>query len=104
MNNSLVVNLYPKPTGEADQRLTVSTTVVFLTENWSAASTKYILIDIQTADVYVTFDGSDPSSSNGHLFKTTGQPFFWSKEAARVARFIRAGATDGFVMATPFTV
>jgi hypothetical protein len=104
MNNSLIVNLYPKPTGEADQRLTVSTTPVTLTENWTAANTKYLLIDIQTADVYVTFDGSVPSSTNGHLFKTTGQPFFWSREAARVARFIRAGATDAFVMATPFTV
>ena len=104
MNNSLVVNLYPQPTGEADQRITVSTTPVSLNANWTSSKTKYVLVDVQTADVLVTFDGSTPSAYNGHLFKAGVQPFFWNKETARLAQFIRAGASDAAVQATPFSI
>jgi hypothetical protein len=104
MNNSLVVNLYPSPTGEADERLAVSSSVVSLTNAWSAAKTKYVLIDIQGDDVMVTFDGSNPSSTNGHLFKKLTPPFFINKNTAMVAKFIRAASTDASVQATPFTV
>lgn len=104
MNNSLVVNLYPQPTGEADERLAVSTAAVSLTAGWTSAKTKYVLIDVQSADVMVTFDGSAPTASNGHLFKAGVQPFFWNKETARVAKFIRAGASDAAIQATPFSV
>jgi hypothetical protein len=104
MNNSFVVNLYPTPTGETDERLAVSTAVVSLTNAWSSAKTKYVLIDIQGDDVMVTFDGSNPSSTNGHLFKKLTPPFFWNKNTAMAAKFIRANATDASVQATPFTV
>lgn len=104
MNNSLVVNLYPQPTGEADERLAVSSTAVSLTAGWTSAKTKYVLIDVQGADVMVTFDGSTPTASNGHLFKAGVQPFFWNKETARVAKFIRSASTDAAVQATPFSV
>jgi hypothetical protein len=52
----------------------------------------------------VTFDGSNPSSTNGHLFKAGVQPFLWNKETARLAKFIRAGGSDAAVQATPFSV
>jgi len=104
MNNSLVVNLYPQPTGEADERLAVSTAAVSLTAGWTSSKTKYVLIDVQTADVMVTFDGSTTTASNGHLFKAGVQPFLWNKETARVAKFIRAGGTDAAVHAPPFSV
>ena len=104
MNNSLVVNLYPSPTGEADERLSVSTAAVSLTNSWSSSKTKYLLIDIQGDDVMVTFDGSTPTSTNGHLFKKLTPPFFWNKSTALAARFIRAASTDASVHATPFTV
>jgi hypothetical protein len=104
MNNSLIVNLYPTPTGETDERLAVSSTAVSLTGAWTASKTKYVLIDIQGADVMVTFDGSDPTSSNGHLYKKAADPFFWHRDAARVAKFIRSASTDASVHATPFNV
>jgi hypothetical protein len=104
MNNSLVVNLYPTPTGETDERLAVSTAVVSLTNAWSSSKTKYVLIDIQGDDVMVTFDGSAPSSTNGHLYKKLSDPFIWNKSTALAAKFIRAGATNASVHATPFTV
>lgn len=104
MNNSLIVNLYPTPTGETDERLTVSTSVVSLTCDWTPSKTKYVLIDIQGADVMVTFDGSSPSSSNGHQFKKLADPFIWHRDTARVAKFIRSASTDAAIQATPFNV
>lgn len=104
MNNSLVVNLYPSPTGQTDERLAVSTSVVSLSNVWSSDKTKYLLIDIQGDDVMVTFDGSAPSASNGHLFKKLSAPFFWNKSTALAAKFIRSGIVDAAVQATPFTV
>jgi hypothetical protein len=104
MNNSLVVNLYPSPTGETDERLAVSTAAVALANTWSSSKTKYLLIDIQGDDVMVTFDGSTPTATNGHLFKKLTPPFFWNKSTALAARFIRAATTDASVHATPFTV
>ncbi len=104
MNNSLIVNLYPVPSGETDERLTVSSSAVSLTGAWTASKTKYVLIDIQGADVMVTFDGSTPTASNGHLFKSTLTPFFWHRDTARVAKFIRSASTDASVHATPFNV
>jgi hypothetical protein len=52
----------------------------------------------------VTFDGSNPSSTNGHLFKKLSAPFFWNKNTAMAAKFIRSASTDASVQATPFTV
>ena len=78
MNNSLVVNLYPSPTGEADERLAVSTAVVSLTNAWSSAKTKYVLIDIQGDDVMVTFDGSSSLAlaHGGRLFVKLATTYF----------------------------
>jgi len=104
MNNSLVVNLYPSPSGETDERLAVSTAAISFTGAWTATKTKYVLIDVQGADVMVTFDGSTPTSTNGHLFKSTTAPFFWHRDTARLAKFIRAASTDAAVQATPFNV
>jgi hypothetical protein len=104
MNNSLIVNLYPIPNGETDERLAVSSSVVSLTGAWTSSKTKYVLVDIQGADVMVTFDGSDPSSTNGHLFKKLADPFFWHRDTARVAKFIRSASTDASVHVTPFNV
>lgn len=104
MNNSLIVNLYPSPTGEADERLAVSTAAVSLTAAWTESKTKYVLIDVQGDDVMVTFDGSAPTSTNGHLFKKSTPPFLWHKNTARLAKFIRSASTDASIQATPFTV
>jgi hypothetical protein len=104
MNNSLVVNLYPSPTSEADERLVVSSAAVSLAATWTESKTKYLLIDVQGDDVMVTFDGSTPTATNGHLFKKATAPFFWNKTTARLAKFIRAASTDAAIQATPFTV
>jgi hypothetical protein len=58
---------------------------------------------VQGADIMVTFDGSAPTSTNGHLFKS-GYMDFWSARQADAARMIRAASTDAAVQASPFTV
>jgi hypothetical protein len=63
--------------------------------------TTHYLISVQTNPVMVTFDGSDPTASNGHLY-AAGYGDFWTKQMAIKARWIRQGASDAAVQATPF--
>jgi len=112
MANSFVTNLYPIPSGTAnDHRLTVDATVGGVKfsdsgkdDNTSAfdSLTKYIAMDVQDADVFMTFDGSAPTTSNGHkLF--AGRSYTFSKEAAAKAKFIRSGGTSAKIHASQFT-
>ena len=112
MANSFVTNLYPIPSGTAnDHRLTVDATVGGVQFSQSSKDdntdafdslTKYIAFDVQEADVFMTFDGSAPTTSNGHkLF--AGRSYTFSKEAAVKAKFIRSGSTSAKIHASQFT-
>lgn len=99
-------NLFPYPniyrgTPVADQRLTVSSSVVTLSA--FADTTNMIVLDVQNADVMVTFDGSDPSATNGHRLYS-GSHFTWSRATATAARFIRQGSTDAAIQASEFVL
>lgn len=102
--NAYITNFYPKPNGTAaDQRLTVDATVggVQFTNNF-ATSTDTVSIDIQGADVMVTFDGSAPTTTNGHRLYDT-RSYTWSKAAAVSAKFIRQALTDASIHLSQFT-
>ena len=102
MPNSFVTNLYPKPTtGVTDQSLAVADSAVQFGTAFNSL-TKYVVLDIQTADVRVTYDGSDPTTSNGHIL-FAGRSYTWSKEAAEAAKFIRNGSTSASIHASEFT-
>lgn len=112
MANSFVTNLYPIPSGTAnDHRLTVDDTSGGVQFSQSSKDdntdafdslTKYIAFDVQDADVFMTFDGSAPTTSNGHkLF--AGRSYTFSKEAAVKAKFIRSGSTSAKIHASQFT-
>ncbi len=112
MANSFVTNLYPIPSGTGnDHRLTVDATAGGVQFSQSSKDdntdafdslTKYIAFDVQDADVFMTFDGSAPTTSNGHkLF--AGRSYTFSKEAATKAKFIRAGSTSAKIHASQFT-
>tara|TARA_S200002703_G_scaffold156879_1_gene163455 strand:- start:170 stop:484 length:315 start_codon:yes stop_codon:yes gene_type:complete len=103
MANSFVTNLYPKPTvGVTDQSLTVADSAVPFGTAFNSL-TRYVVLDVQTADVRVTYDGSDPvAGSNGHLL-FAGRSYTWSKEAAANARFVREGSTSANIHASEFT-
>ena len=99
-------SLYPVPnpvSGAAGYRLAVSSSPVQLSAGLSYhGDTKYIFIDVQNQDVIVTFDGSTPSTSNGHVL-SVGYRAFWHVNTARAAKFIRAGGSDGAVHASQFS-
>jgi len=102
MANSYVTNLYPKPTpGVTDQTLTVSSSVVQFGTAFNSL-TRYIALDVQGADVRVTYDDSAPTTSNGHIL-FAGRSYTWSKQAAAAAKFIRDGGTDATIHASEFT-
>ncbi len=105
MANSYVTNLYSKPTvGVNDQTLTVSNSAVQFGTAFNKL-TRYIVLDVQDADVRVTYDGDtsgDVSATNGHLL-FAGRSYTWSKQAAQAARFFRDGGTDAKIHASEFT-
>lgn len=112
MANSFVTNLYPIPSGSAnDHRLTVDATAGGVQFSQSSkddntdafdALTKYIAMDVQEADAFMTFDGSAPTTSNGHRLYA-GRSYTFSKEAAVKAKFIRATGTSAKIHASQFT-
>ena len=89
--NSYISNLYLKPTdGATSQRLSPALTPLSFAA--FERGTKAISFDVQTNDVFMTIDGSTPTSTNGHkLF--AGRAYTLSVEAARVAKFIAASGT-----------
>ena len=94
---------YPSVSGGspvADQRLTVSSTAVSFATAFNA-STNMIVLDVQDADVMCTFDGSTPTSTNGHRL-ASGTQYTWSKAAASAAKFIRQASTDAAIHASEF--
>ena len=103
--NSRTTNLYPTPTSgvAAMKMLTVSSSVVQLTDSYTFDTlTRYIVLDVQDADVYVTYTGETPSASVGHKLYA-GRSYTWSKKAAEAAKFLRTGSTDAVIAATQFT-
>jgi hypothetical protein len=112
MPNSNVVNLYPVPNGTiGDRVLTVgaSATTLLTTSDLSGNTepsfdslTRYIVLDIQDADVRVTYDGVAPTSSVGHIL-FAGRSYTWAVETARVAKFIADGSTSAKIHASEFT-
>ena len=105
-------NLYPKPgifngTYLLGSALTVDATAggVQSASTFSTQNDQFTLVflDVQTANVYVTFDGSTPAAGNGHLL-VAGEKYFWPRSKAQAAKFIRATGTSGLVYCTPHEV
>ena len=90
--------LYPRPsynsagTAVTDQRLTVDNTAGGVQFSAFNAITQLVVLDVQGADVMCTFDGSAPTTTNGHRLYD-GSHYTWSVATAAAAKFIQqAGA------------
>ena len=99
-------NIFPKPARYqsapvADQRLTVDGTAGGVQFSAFSDTTNMIVLDVQDADVMCTFDGSAPTSTNGHRLYS-GSHYTWSTAAAAAAKFIRQGATSAAIQASEF--
>lgn len=91
--------------GASGQALTVSTSVVTLFPSVAMnVSTEYVVIDCQTQNVIVTFNGETPSAGNGHLLTTTTGLIWLHKSAAAAAKFIRAGGSDGLIYVSQWSL
>ena len=93
--NSYVVNLYPKPTPTATSQRLLPDASTEATFSAFDQNTKAVSFDVQSGDVFMTIDGSIPSTTNGHKLYA-GRAYTLSVESARVARFI--GATGSAVI------
>ena len=81
--------LYLVPTPNAtDERLTVGTGAVQLTNASWKENTRCIMLDIQTDNVMMTIDGSTPSATNGHDL-IAGEKYTFHRELVKAAQFIR---------------
>lgn len=105
MANYNLNNIAPKPTFSASaavvgQQITVTSTT---TKQFSAfnSSTDFVVLDIQTANVYCTFDGTTPSASAGHILGV-GSQYTWSKAAASAAKFVATTTTNATIYASEF--
>jgi hypothetical protein len=97
MGNSLVVNLYPKPNS-------VSSSAVKLTSGGYTfhEDTKFVVLDVQDNDVYVTYNNNEtPSSTVGHILYA-GNSYTWDIQTAKAANFLAVGS-DAVVAASQFT-
>ena len=104
MANSNVPNLYPVPSAVVvGERKTVSSSAVQLAAtDWSFANSKYVQWQCQTDSIYVTFDGSTPSSTNGFELSAL-QSGTWDLVTAKAAKMIRK-TNDAYLYAQPFTI
>jgi hypothetical protein len=92
--NSRTSNLYignVNPNG-TPENLSVATTGSGAAFAAFHADTDYVLIDIQDNNVYVTFDGTAPTASNGHLLVKEQGLIVISKNAAKAAKFLAIGS------------
>lgn len=108
-----IYNNYPRPSiengGATTKGITLATAGSASSNSTSftvSASTQEQLwfVDIQTADVFCTFDGSTPNPGvNGHrLF--SGTNYTWARATLQAAKFVAATGTSSFIMASPFQV
>lgn len=91
----------PHTTNEAGYRLTVSSSAVSLSAGNIGTSGKYVLLQVQGAPVYVTYDDTTPSATNG-LYIDTYEKTVVQRALALRMKFLRATGSDGYVMAQPF--
>lgn len=101
--NSFVVNLYPKPNGTAaSQNLTVAGTAVQFDSTNFDYKTNAFFVTVHAAAIIVTFDGTTPTASNGHVLPNAWYGW-WSKDAVLSAKLLRHTGTSAQVTISQFT-
>ncbi|WJE88180.1 hypothetical protein LFDSGCCC_CDS0039 [Phage C75C1] len=103
MPNSRVSNLYPFVNNSVDnmEMLSVGTGAVATFQTTYNQRTRYIVLDVQDNDVYVTYTGETPSATLGHILYA-GRSYTWNVETAQAAKFLSVGGT-AIIAATEFT-
>jgi len=97
MANSRIVNTpsqaMPQP-GTVHKQNTISNTAELVIDWTLATDTQHILVQVNGADIRVTFDGSTtPTASVGFRFPS-GSSAYWTRTMALKAKAIREASTD----------
>ena len=90
-SNLYIGNVNPNGTPENLSAATSGSGVSFAAFH---IDTDYVVIDVQDNNVIVTFDGSAPTASNGHLLVKEQGLIVLSKNAAKGAKFLGSGGTS----------
>lgn len=77
----------------ASQSLTVSTSAVGFGTTFNE-TTQLVTFDVQANTVRVRWDGTNPTSTSGHILQA-GTAYTWNKAQAQAARFIRISTASG---------
>jgi hypothetical protein len=97
MANSRIVNTPSQAiaqNGTTHAQKTISSTAVAVLPSALNAGTTHVLVQVNAADVRVTFDGAtDPTNSVGFLMPS-GSSAYWTKNLAVNAKAIRTASTD----------
>jgi hypothetical protein len=104
-NSSNIERLGPavdNGTAVAAKTFAVGTTAVLVAtaNTFPLKSVLFVLVEVQADKVRVRFDGTSPTSSVGHEL-AAGYREVWSVARWNSARFIRSGAADATVFASP---
>lgn len=102
--NSYVVNLYPVSNDQAPmQTFTVGTApfVTTFTNNFDT-KTNVFFFTLHGGSAYVTFDGSTPSASNGHILEGPYVGWF-NKIAIKNMKLLKHTGTSVVVSISQFT-
>lgn len=103
---------YPRPARLANAAVTGTALTVTSTAAVQFAATSFsnfdnrldiITLDIQGNDVWVTFDGSTPSSSAAHIMYNR-EKVDWSPATAQAAKFVATTTTNAVIYASPFQI
>jgi len=94
-------NTYWKPTPVAGVSSVVSSSVVTIAQTPNI-NTKFIIVNVATADVVVTFGGDTPAAGNGHRW-VFGKDYLLSLGAAQSAKFIQA-STSSLIYTSEWTL
>lgn len=107
MSYDITNPIYPKPAGNASgliasQSLSVTTASGSFATAYSANYVRTVSLDIQTSNVRVRFDGTAPTSTNGHLLYV-GNAYEWSVQRFNGAKFIldTASTSNATIYASP---
>lgn len=100
--NSYVVNLYPVSNDQAPmQTVVVGTGATSFVNNFDT-KTNVFFFTLHNGNVYVTFDGTTPSASNGHTLEAPYQGWF-NKIAIKNMKLVKHTGGAAIVAISQFT-
>jgi len=100
MANSRIVNTPSQAIpqyGTVHKQNTISSTAELAVDWTLNASTQHVLVQVNNADLRVTFDGSTTPTATIGFRLTAGSCAYWTKTMATNAKAIRESSTDAVI-------